>query len=44
VLPKSIPVNIILMPMEGDPFAASEFWKLAMETQGSFLAPSRDWP
>ena len=44
VLPKNIPVNVILAPMEGDPFAASEFWKLAMETQGSFLAPSRDWP
>ncbi|MFA0811207.1 VWA domain-containing protein [Microbulbifer epialgicus] len=44
VLPKNIPVNVILTPMEGDPFAASEFWKLAMQTQGSFLAPSRDWP
>lgn len=44
VLPANVPVNIILTPMEGDPFAASEFWKLAMLTQGSFLAPSRDWP
>ncbi|WP_226644532.1 vWA domain-containing protein [Microbulbifer variabilis] len=44
VLPANVPVNIILTPMEGDPFAASEFWKLAMQTQGSFLAPSRDWP
>ncbi|WP_299580215.1 VWA domain-containing protein [uncultured Microbulbifer sp.] len=44
VLPRNVPVNIILTPMEGDPFAASEFWKLAMQTQGSFLAPSRDWP
>ncbi|WP_323846920.1 vWA domain-containing protein [Microbulbifer magnicolonia] len=44
VLPKNVPINVILAPMEGDPFAASEFWKLAMETQGSFLAPSRDWP
>ncbi|AOS96973.1 hypothetical protein AUP74_01537 [Microbulbifer aggregans] len=43
-LPKDVPVNVILAPMEGDPYAASEFWKLAMETQGSFLAPSRDWP
>ncbi|MCA0901586.1 vWA domain-containing protein [Microbulbifer agarilyticus] len=44
VLPKSIPVNVVLAPMEGDPFAASEFWKLAMSSQGSFLAPSKDWP
>ncbi|MFI2812440.1 MULTISPECIES: vWA domain-containing protein [Microbulbifer] len=43
-LPGGIPVNVILAPMDGDPFAASEFWKLAMETDGSFLAPSRDWP
>ncbi|GAA5524188.1 hypothetical protein Maes01_00742 [Microbulbifer aestuariivivens] len=44
VLPQNVPVNVILAPMEGDPYAASEFWKLAMETRGSFLAPSRDWP
>ncbi|WP_308363688.1 MULTISPECIES: VWA domain-containing protein [unclassified Microbulbifer] len=44
VLPKDVPINVILAPMEGDPFAASEFWKLAMDTRGSFLAPSRDWP
>lgn len=43
-LPKSIPVNIILAPMEGDPMAASELWKLAQATSGSFLSPSRDWP
>ena len=43
-LPKGIPINIILSPMEGDPFAASEYWKLAMRTNGSFLAPSKDWP
>ncbi len=43
-LPHSIPLNIILAPLEGDPFAASEFWKLAMAHNGSFLSPSRDWP
>ncbi len=43
-LPGNIPVNTILFPIEGDPFAASEFWKLALSTAGSFLAPSRDWP
>jgi hypothetical protein len=44
VLPRGLPVNVILFPIEGDPFAASEFWKLAMATQGSFLSPSEDWP
>jgi hypothetical protein len=43
-LPTRIPVNIILYPMEGDPFAASAFWKLAKDTRGSFFCPSKDWP
>jgi hypothetical protein len=43
-LPRSIPVNIILAPMEGDPLAASAYWQLAQLTAGSFLSPSEDWP
>ena len=43
-LPSRIPVNIILYPMEGDPFAASAYWKLAKDTKGSFFCPSKDWP
>lgn len=43
-MPSSIPVNVILSPMEGEPMAASLYWKLAVSTAGSFLAPSRDWP
>jgi DNA-binding XRE family transcriptional regulator len=43
-LPSRIPVNIILYPMEGDPFAASAYWKLAKDTGGSFFCPSKDWP
>jgi len=43
-LPDRVPVNIILYPMEGDPFAASAFWKLAKDTRGSFFCPSKDWP
>ena len=43
-LPPRVPVNIILYPMEGDPFAASAFWKLAKDTRGSFFSPSKDWP
>lgn len=43
-LPKGIPVNVILSPLEGDPMAASAYWKLAVATKGAFLAPSRDWP
>ncbi len=43
-LPKGIPVNVILLPLEGDPMAASSYWKLALATGGAFLSPSRDWP
>jgi hypothetical protein len=43
-LPDNVPVNTILFPMEGDPMAAVRFWKLAVETKGSFLTPTSDWP
>jgi len=43
-LPKGVPVNTLLFPMEGDPVAAPAYWRLAMATEGSFLTPSRDWP
>jgi hypothetical protein len=43
-LPAGLPVNTILFPMEGDPMAASEFWRLAVDTRGSFMCPARDWP
>ena len=44
VLPGDIPVNTILFPMEGDPMAAAMFWRLAVDTNGSFLTPTSDWP
>ncbi len=43
-LPRGLPVNVILLPMEGDPAAASLFWQLGVATGGSFLSPARDWP
>lgn len=43
-LPRSVPLNIILAPMEGDPMAAGAFWQLAIQTRGSFMSPSKDWP
>ena len=43
-LPSGVPVNTILFPMEGDPMAAVMYWKLALNTHGSFFTPSRDWP
>ena len=43
-VPGSVPVNVILAPLEGDPEAAFAYWRLAMSTDGSFLIPSEDWP
>ncbi len=43
-LPARTPVNIILTPIEGDPYAAIAFWRLSRATQGSFMSPSKDWP
>ena len=43
-IPKGIPFNVLLYPMEGDPKAASSFWQMAMATRGSFMSLSEDWP
>jgi hypothetical protein len=43
-LPRGVPVNVILFPMEGDPLATPAFWKLAMASRGSFMTPSSAWP
>ena len=43
-LPMDIPVNTILLPMEGDPLAPWAFWGIATITKGSFLSPASDWP
>ena len=44
ILPNGIPVNTLLLPMEGDAYAAAAFWRLAVNTGGSFITPARDWP
>lgn len=43
-LPEDVPINTLLFPIEGDPYAAAAFWGLAIDTRGSFITPSRDWP
>ena len=42
--PRATPLNVILMPMEGDPSAPSAFWLVSRRTGGSFISPSKDWP
>lgn len=44
LLPRNVPVNTLLYPLKHDPMAAVEFWKLAVDTGGSYLVPSPTWP
>ena len=44
LVPRRVPVNVLLYPMDGDPNAAGYFWNLASRTGGSMQTPSRDWP
>jgi hypothetical protein len=43
-LPPDVPVDVILLPMQGDLPAPHRFWTLARETGGTFMTPSGDWP
>ena len=43
-LSNSIPINILLYPMEGDYNASIAYWLLAYRTGGSFMSISKDWP
>ena len=44
LLDPNIPVNIMLLPLEGDYLAAGAFWQLAVESNGAFITPTQDWP
>lgn len=44
LLPPGVPVNTLLFPMEGDPAAAIAYWRLAVDTGGSFVTVAEDWP
>lgn len=41
---KNIPINILLLPMAGDPGAAAHLWQLSKSHRGSLITPSQDWP
>jgi hypothetical protein len=43
-LPEHVPIDSVLLPMQGDSEAAHRFWHLARATEGSLLMPARDWP
>lgn len=37
-------VNVILLPLEGDPYASAMYWSWTQVTGGTFLAPAAEWP
>ena len=37
-------VNVILLPIEGDPQASNEFWKWTSLTKGILINPAASWP
>ncbi len=43
-VPDNVPIDVILMPMQGDLPAAHRYWSLARATGGSFVVPGPDWP
>jgi hypothetical protein len=44
MLPQGLPLNIFLLPLEGDPNAAPALWNLAFRSGGSLQIPPENWP
>ena len=43
-LPDNVPIDVILLPLQGDLPAAHRYWSLAVSTGGTFIVPGPDWP
>ncbi len=43
-LPERVPVDSVLLPMQGDSEAPHRFWHLARTSDGSLIMPAKDWP
>ena len=39
-----VPVNVILLPLEGDPGAAPSYWSWTYATGGLLISPAENWP
>lgn len=42
--PQGLKVNVILMPIEGDPDAVNEYWAWAAQSGGLVISPAVNWP
>lgn len=43
-LPYGAKLNVILLPIEGDPEAAPAYWRWAATSGGIMITPGEDWP
>jgi len=41
---KSVRLNVVLLPIEGDPQAAPAYWAWAASTGGLLISPAASWP
>lgn len=41
---EAAPVNVVLLPLEGDPDATGLFWQWAVASNGLLIAPESTWP
>ncbi len=41
---RGVKVNVILLPIEGDPDAANEYWSWTGSTGGLIISPAANWP
>ena len=44
VAARTSPVNVILLPIEGDPEAAYEYWRWTALARGMLITPADSWP
>jgi hypothetical protein len=42
--PRGVKINIILLPIEGDPDAINEYWAWAGSSGGLVISPAPNWP
>ncbi|MDQ6992502.1 MAG: VWA domain-containing protein [Mariprofundus sp.] len=41
---RGVKVNVILLPIEGDPQAAPQYWRWSSATGGLLISPAQSWP
>ena len=41
---QKIKTSTILLPLQGDQRAAADYWNLALQSGGTTISPSKDWP